>query len=165
MCKASDFSSRSSFFVLGKCKHSPSNKKMLGLRPLASICAIRSVVYGVARIEIYLIFKGIPASPALRLAIESLYPHFKKSCSQDSSFSCAYSATIFTFPPNLPLPKGGYKLGERLSNHSSFFVDAPVKILTLNFGAYTYYFPNLCYLCDEIKIGPWLRGVLSRRKH
>ena len=46
-----------------------------------------------------------------------------------------------------------------------FCADAPVKILTLNFGAYTYYFPNLCYLCDEIKIGPWLRGVLSRRKH
>ena len=81
-------------------------------------------------------------------------------------FLCAYSATILTFPPNLPLRKGGYKLGERLSNRSSFFcVDAPVKILTLNFGAYTYYFPNLCYLCDEIKIGPWLRGVLSRRKH
>ena len=108
------------FFVLGKCKHSPSNKKMLGLRPLASICAIRSVVYGVAGIEIYLIFKGIPASPALRLAVESLYPHFKKSCSQDSSFFCAVSATILTFPPNLPLRKGGYKLGEQLSNHSSF---------------------------------------------
>ena len=46
-----------------------------------------------------------------------------------------------------------------------FCADAPVKILTLNFGAYIYYFPNLCYLCDEIKIGPWLRGVLSRRKH
>ena len=76
MFEASDFSSRSSFFVLGKCKHSPSNKKMLGLRPLASICAIRSVVYGVARIEIYLIFKGIPASPALRLAFEVRFDKF-----------------------------------------------------------------------------------------
>ena len=32
-------------------------------------------IYGVAGIEIYLIFKGIPASPALRSAVESLYPH------------------------------------------------------------------------------------------
>ena len=87
MFETSDFSSRSSFFFLGQMQAlAQQQKKMLGLRPLASICAIRSVVYGVARIEIYLIFKGIPASPALGLAVESLYPHFKKSCSQDSSF-------------------------------------------------------------------------------
>ena len=71
MFEASDFSSRSSFFVvLGKCKHSPQQQKRLGLRPLALICAIRSMVYGVAGIERYYTFKGIPASPALRLAVE-----------------------------------------------------------------------------------------------
>ena len=106
MFEASDFSSRSSFFVLGKCKHSPSNKKMLGLRPLASICAIRSVVYGVARIEIYLIFKGIPASPALRLAVESLYPHFKKSRSQDSSFFVRILRNYIYIPSKPPFEKG-----------------------------------------------------------
>ena len=42
-------------------------------------------------------------------------------------FLCGYSATIFTFPPNLPLRKGGYKLGERLSNHSSFYGVAGIK--------------------------------------
>ena len=77
MFEASDFSSRSSFFVvLGKCKHSPQQQKRLGLRPLASICAIRSMVYGVAGIERYYTFKGIPASPALRLAVEVRFDKF-----------------------------------------------------------------------------------------
>ena len=50
---------------------------------------------------------------------------------------CGYSATIFTFPPNLPLRKGGYKLGERLSNHSSFFVR--IKGLALTVAARQYF--------------------------
>ena len=37
------------------------------------------MVYGVAGIERYYTFKGIPASPALRLAVESLYPHERLS--------------------------------------------------------------------------------------
>ena len=79
------------------------------------------MVYGVAGIERYYTFKGIPASPALRLAVESLYPHRKKSSSQDCSFFlCGYSATILTFPPNLPLRKGGYKYYANLG--SRFFV-------------------------------------------
>ena len=110
------------FFVLGKCKHSLSNKKMLGLRPLASICAIRSVVYGVARIEIYLIFKGIPASPALRLAVESLYPHFKKSCSQDSSFFVRFPQLYLHSLQTSLCQREAINWGERLSNHSSFIL-------------------------------------------
>ena len=44
----------------------------------------------------------------------------KKSSSQDCSFLCGYSATISTFPPNLPLRKGGHKF--MLIEAVAFFV-------------------------------------------
>ena len=73
----------------------------------------------VAGIKIYLIFKGIPASPALRLRFARRPSPFIRTSKIEQSvltalFFCAGAATIFTFPPNLPLTKGGYKLGERL---------------------------------------------------
>ena len=42
----------------------------------------------------------------------------RRSSPVSGSMVCLVLAIIFTFPPNLPLGKGGYKLGEQLSKHS-----------------------------------------------
>ena len=64
----------------------------------------------VAGIKIYLIFKGIPASPALRSAVESLHPHFKnRAVRKTALFFVRILRNYIDIPSNLPLAKGGYK--------------------------------------------------------
>lgn len=64
---------------------------------------------GVAEIIVYLIFKGIPASPRSRSAVKSLYPH-EKSSSKDCSFFCADTPQLYLHSLQTSLwGKGGYK--------------------------------------------------------
>ena len=105
MCKASDFSSRSSFFCVFAWVNSRLAYKKNEACGSLALSADKVCLWWGCGDKRYLIFKGIPASPALRSAVESLHPHFKnRAVSFDRSiFLCGYSAVIFTFPPNLPL--------------------------------------------------------------
>ena len=50
----------------------------------------------VAGIKIYLIFKGIPASPRYRSAVKSLHPHFKnRAVSFDRSIFFADTPQLY----------------------------------------------------------------------
>ena len=126
MFEASDFSSRSSFFCLGQMQAlAQQQKNAWSATSRLNMCNKECGLWGCEDRNIF-DFQRYPRFTCASLGGRVPLSALQKKLFTRQLFFCAVSATIFTFPPNLPLRKGGYKLGER---HFKSFVFFFVRML------------------------------------